>query len=170
MPRRKGEGAQAAQAISLRVMGLDLSLTATGLVVCEGTTPVLEVVIKTNSDEYRGEWDSNQRRIARITDGIALHIEEQEPYRIGIENAAFGAKRSDTRPHEVSGVVKQRLWEAEFVFELVSTTSIKMLATGNGRASKRDMVLAAQQCGVQSKDNNVADAYWVAQEILSRHT
>jgi Holliday junction resolvasome RuvABC endonuclease subunit len=144
----------------MTVMGLDVSLTSTGAVVMGDSRRVLaHTLFKTKPDKEDYEL---QRRIDMIVLGIDIMVAEFRPSLIGMENHAFGAAHSNTRVHEVAGVVKYELWNRGIPFLLVAPTELKRWATGNGRATKEMMVEAAAGAGFITKSHDMADAYWAA--------
>ena len=150
-------------------MGLDLSLTGTGVVVKIGETVVHRRLIST--DPADGPHHS------RFTD-IACHIAEicrqYEPDLVGIEGYAFG-KQFNTQPlMELGGVVKHYLFHEETPWTLYPPQSLKKYALGAvpkragfGKSEytkhvKALMVQAARDGGCETFDDNVADAYHMA--------
>ncbi len=69
---------------------------------------------------------------------------------------------------EYRGILKEWCNEHGLVYEAVPIQKIKQFATGSARASKVDMVKAAQgRWQVQVEDDNEADARWLAEYVAS---
>lgn len=147
--------------MSYRWMGIDPSLTNTGIVVVRNGKAIGNLLATTRPDKEREHDD--QQRIDFIAKEVMARCEHFRPTMVGIENHAFGIQHGDTRPHEVAGVIKLELWRAGIPFVVKGISEVKKFATGNGRASKEQMVAAALAEGFkQGKNHNLADAYFVA--------
>lgn len=80
-----------------------------------------------------------------------------------IEGYAFGAKGSAlTALHELGGVMKNKLLAVEAVYVIKPPAELKAFATGNGRASKEDMVEAAQELWPDCPSEDEADGFHAA--------
>jgi Holliday junction resolvasome RuvABC endonuclease subunit len=132
------------------VLGLDLSLAATGLACGEHgserlNTPASEV--------------SGMPRLQVIRDAVLAHA----PFAavVVVENYAYS--RGDAHAHalgELGGVVRLALFEAGIPYVDVGPSSLKKWATGKGNAGKDEMLAAAiRRFGFEGYDNNEADAW-----------
>lgn len=130
------------------VVGLDLSLRATGIAHVDGR---LEVVI---TNGMTGEARINRVRSA-VLDALHGHVDL-----VVLEGYAHGALHQAHHMGELGGVVRFSLWQlGQRKIDLAPGT-LKKYATGTGRASKTDMVVAARErFGVDTTDDNAADAY-----------
>ena len=158
-------------------MGLDLSLTATGLVVRAGDRVrrwrLLETEPATKegqslgllpSGKYRG---STEARVEWSASQVRKAWRKFRPDIVVIEEYAFGARgRGLSSLHEHGGVVKNFLYRMQAPFVTVTGSEIKFYATGSGGASKEDMIQQALEYwpGFPNikKNDNVADAFWLA--------
>lgn len=80
---------------------------------------------------------------------------------IAAEDAGFGSPHRHVQAlhDELRGVAKLFAAEQEIPIRLYKPTQIKKWLTGNGRASKPDMIRWVHQMfGVQTADDNIADA------------
>lgn len=162
-------------------MGLDLSLTGTGMVVWDGRRVLRWRLLQTEplskegqsqgllpSGVFRGhqedriEWQ--RRRIAAAFRSLA-------PDLVVIEEYAFGAKgRGLTGIHELGGVIRNHLFRKNAVWLSIHNSVIKQYATGKGGASKEEMVAAAREFwdefpahfNHKNGGADVADGYWLA--------
>ncbi|WP_262058566.1 Holliday junction endonuclease [Streptomyces sp. STR69] len=140
------------------VIGLDLSLTATGIAYADGTT----ATIKTKQSD-------GDRRL--------LHIAEAIQWAVGTGAGPMG---SDVRPSlaviedipqnsfaakpisMVHGVVRSVLIEAGVPYVLVTAATLKAYATGKGSGDKVPMAMAAyKRAGREFADDNQCDAAWL---------
>lgn len=159
-------------------MGLDLSLTATGLLVMEDLRVRRWRLLETEpvgqegqsrgllpSGMFRGHQDE---RIEWSVSHIRKAWRKFRPDLVVIEEYAFGARgRGLTGLHEHGGVVRNFLFRVEAPYVVVTNNVIKEYATGKGRASKKEMIQAAIDLWPAfpkdlKKNDNVADAYHLA--------
>lgn len=138
----------------MKIVGLDLSLTATGLADDDGTH-VLRVPLPKHASE--------QQRATRLRGmGQLVDRRTRDADLVVLEGPAFGASNSHQHSlGELSGVVKVCLLQRGVTFVSVVTQHMKKFATGKGNADK-DMVLsAAVRVNPEISNNNEADAYWL---------
>jgi crossover junction endodeoxyribonuclease RuvC len=142
------------------VMGLDLSLTSTGLVVlAEG--PML------NSKAIKSK-ENTERRLIDIKDQIEREMLEYEPNLVVLEGYAMLANGRITALAELGGVVKASLYVRKQPFIVVPPARVKKFATGKGNANKDEVRLwVYKRWGVELKTNDEIDAYVLAQIGLS---
>lgn len=145
-------------------MGIDLSLTGTGLVVlCNGK--ILEqklVKSKPVGDKPLAELN----RIRKIVEEIKVFVGKHKPDIAVIEGLAFMA-RNTTALVQLSALnymTRAILADYKIPFIIVMPTSLKKFATLSG-ASKKDVILMAiyKRWGVTILDDNLADGYSLAQ-------
>ena len=165
------------------VLGLDLSLAGTGMVVWDGSKVLRWRLLQTDplskegqsqgllpSGMYRGHLED---RIEWQRRAIAATFRKFLPDLVVIEEYAFGAKgRGLSALHELGGTVKNHLFRKSAVYLQVHNSVIKQYATGKGNASKEEMIAAAAEFwpegpwnGIRipiKKADNVADAYWLS--------
>lgn len=138
-----------------RVVGLDLSLSSTGVAHADGTSRLLK------PDDLEG-----MDRIGWITEQIGVGI---EPVSSGLELvmieapvivAAHISKALETV--YLNGVVRWHLWDVEVPYLDVPPGTLKVYATGNGKATKTEMVVAARdRLGYEGKSDDESDALWL---------
>lgn len=138
----------------VRVIGLDVSTSSTGLAMPNGSCRTIK--------PKAGVADPT-RRLSEI---LAL----SEPYlKLAHANVAviegyslFGPQqRTLIRLAEVGGAVRARLFEHDVAVVEVEPKRLKKYATGNGNASKDDMVAAARGAGAVVANDDEADAWWL---------
>lgn len=142
------------------VIGLDLSLTNTGVSIIDNLTgpPIMGSIIKTNPKEML------EARIEHIRATIRLLLREFPPTLAVVEGHTFGPRaHAATQIHEVAGVVKNLLYRRKILTYLVPPATLKKAATGDGRAKKPEMIAAAQILWPKCPNNdNIADAFHLA--------
>ena len=135
--------------MTARVVGLDLSMTGTGIAWCDGTT--YTVSPKRPGDARLLEIRSE---VARAVDGRRLDL-------VVIEDLPTHAKAAGITGM-VHGVVRAWLRERAVPYVLVTPASVKKYATGRGNAGKPDMAVAAfKRGGREFPDDNQCDAWWL---------
>lgn len=147
-------------------VGLDMSITCTGVVVLDGDSiqlPKTQAEIKTKPE------DGDIERFSLITNKIEEIITEEvldNPNTvIFAENMAFGAKGQITRLAELRGIVRYCLYQRynkHVVF--VSTTTLKKFAVGKqaGKGKGPVMVGCLKSWGFETQSDDIADAYVLA--------
>lgn len=114
-------------------MGLDLSLTSTGVSIGGDTFS-----IKTKN--------KGLERLVEITDKILNSVQTHQPVAVIIEGYSFGSKFS--RAHalgELGGVVKVALYRENFDIVEVPPKCRAKFATGNGNSNKQDISMSLKQ-------------------------
>lgn len=130
------------------VLGLDLSLTATGVCRPDGST----FTIKTRASDRDRRLDQISQTIAGILSDVDLAIVEDLP------THAKGAGITGM----VQGVARLKLLEQGVPYVLVTAATLKKFATGKGNADKTAMAVAAlKRAGLEFKDDNQCDAWWL---------
>lgn len=147
---------------NLMTMGLDLSLSSTGLVVWNGQKVKSFCLKKTTTKS------PTEERISDIERTVMLGVRKYRPSLVVIEGHAYNSHGGSSNAlHELHGVVKQALWKSESAFCLVPPPRLKSQATGNGRASKDEMIEAAEIFWprlrtISGKRDDLADALHLA--------
>jgi crossover junction endodeoxyribonuclease RuvC len=138
-------------------MGLDLSLTGTGVIVLNSDNEV--EMNKTLKSKLKG-----MARLYHIREEIKFSVELWKPKVICIEGYSMGSRAGQAFSiGELGGVIKLMFFEKDYVPYLVPPTRLKKFITGGGKAEK-DMILMKvfQRWGFEAADNNQADAYGLA--------
>lgn len=146
------------------VVGLDISLTGTGLVFADPKEETIEPYLIKSKPET--DW---YHRCKTISDRIMELTSSKYPgvnILYTIENFAFGVKHSSSvfQIAELSGIIRYRLryeWKVPHShILLVPPTTLKSFITGKGNAPKELMLKEVyRRWGFDTSDNNIADAY-----------
>lgn len=135
-------------------MGLDLSITSTG-------------ICSTTGDTYKvgGVASDGDRRLVKITHAIVERLGGRGPDLVVIEDLQARTIGNGVLTHLVHGAVRYELCGEGVPYVLVPATTLKLFATGNGHADKADMKMAAYKAaGVEfEKDagGDQCDAWWL---------
>lgn len=146
-------------------LGLDLSLTATGVSIFYHDD-ALNGCTKTLSSPHNGvkRLSDFARQLEPIKGEVLSHTPAQGVL-VCIENYAFSRFGKIVHLGELGGVVKQSLFDMGISNILVfPPTTLKKFATGKGVAEKGlVMTNVYKRWGIDTSNNNEADAY-----VLSR--
>lgn len=153
------------------VLGLDLSLNGSGIVLLSPNNEILHhevVILNTNKRNKLKGMD----RILYIIERINKLVTEYRDLHVIIEGYSFGSKgRSVVSLGELGGAVRLFLFQNNIPFLEVPPTTLKKVVTGRGDAKKEDMLAAVRaQLGVSFDDHNVNDAFCLAryrEQIIS---
>lgn len=137
-------------------VGLDLSLTSTGVAVADRTAAI-------------STGTSGPERLVVLRDGIVdLATSVSNPL-VFIEGYSFASRNSQAHAlGELGGVVRVALWEQGIAFVDVPPTVRAKFATGRGNASKAEVISAVSARTGIAWDGKGADDQcdaWVLQEI-----
>lgn len=140
----------------MEVLGLDLSTVSTGVATRKGAfaiRPVGKTAFRRSKDIALGI------RVCLVSERIALAV---------IEAPAFNAEgRGRIQLAELCGMVKLVLFQHGVPWVSVAPSQVKLYATGNGRASKEQVLAAALCAGMpapgRKRAYDEADAFWLRQ-------
>jgi len=132
-----------------RIVGLDLSMTATGIAWCDGTT--YTVATKATGDS----------RLLSICSEVARAVDGRDIDLVVIEDLPTHAKSAGITGM-VHGAVRASLLRRKLPYVLVTPASLKKYATGKGNSGKPEMAVAAyKRFGRELADDNQVDALWL---------
>jgi Holliday junction resolvasome RuvABC endonuclease subunit len=137
-----------------QVLGLDLSLTSTGLALPDGSVEVYR-------PKAYGKSNLGLDRLVEIRDRIVKAVFLDVELTV-IEALAFDAHDTNRLQAQLAGIVRAKLFDLGTPFLCVPPGTLKKYATGNGHAGKTEMVQAAEKrLGYAGHDDNEADALWL---------
>ena len=149
----------------MRIVALDLSLTATGVAVHDAEYVTGKVSTHTIKPTTRGF-----ERIDRVRGEVLDFVADTDV--VVIEGYAFMAKaQAGTREiAELGGVIRMSLYDLGISWVDVPPASLKQYATGKGNADKATVLVeAVKRLGYMGSDNNVADALWLLEMARDRY-
>lgn len=136
----------------MKVVGLDLSITATGVAERDGTA----FTIKSTA--------VGDRRLVEIRDVVGLVVGGCDL--VAIEDLPTHAKAAGITGM-VHGAVRAALIMWGIPYVLITPATLKKYATGRGNADKTAMALAAyKRAGLEFGDDNQVDAWWLRAAAL----
>jgi len=136
-------------------LGVDLSLTGTGLCVLNGDNNET-ATIKTS---YKG-----CKRLEFIKQSVMAYVEFHNPDTVILEGYSYGSRIGQAFSiGELGGVVRLGL-SSKYSVLVVPPTCLKKFITGKGNASKDVMLMKTfKKYGIEFTDNNKCDAFGLAQ-------
>lgn len=138
----------------MRIVGLDLSLTHTGLCSPHGATDRLN----TPASKIDGH-----DRLNEILSAVADWTGHADL--VAIEGYSYGSRSSQAHAAgELGGLVRHRLWRTGTPYLDVPPATLKKYATGKGNAGKDEVITAAVRRGgdlYSGTTNDEADAFWL---------
>lgn len=135
----------------MRIIGLDLSMTATGVAFPDGSTAVIKP---------RGEGDARLLSIENRMNA-ALRLARPDLAVIEDDPGIFKGAAAKAIPM-VHATVRLVLMRAGIPYVLVNASTLKTYATGAHAADKTAMTLAAyKRMGLEFRDDNECDASWL---------
>lgn len=139
---------------SIRVIGLDLSLTSTGVAIAE-----------TSGSLITGRWTNNLRgtpRLRFLRDKLDTLLKGNEgaPCVIVLEGYSFASRASHAHSiGEWGGIARLLIHDHGLPFAEVPPTSLKKFMTGSGTAKKPEMVMRLlKDYGLEVPQEDEADA------------
>ena len=150
------------------ILGLDLSLTATGVVVIDGQGAVVDSYTVGEKLSRKARQKDKIERILDICKRVCSTVTEHKVKKIGIEGFAFQARGAQNDLGELHGVVKSQIWLA-FGIEpiIIPPTSARKRALGSGKIKKKEVINSLTKLGYECNDHNQADALVIALAVLS---
>ncbi|GGX02177.1 crossover junction endodeoxyribonuclease RuvC [Streptomyces chryseus] len=148
----------AAPVDGLRVLGLDLSLTSTGVALPDGTT----YRIKTRQKD-------GDHRLRVIRNDLREVLAQHRPHLAVVEDLPRHAKGAGITA-KVHGIVVGELLDADVPYAYVVPATLKKYATDNGNADKRRMADAAYlaagaefpgDLNARGEGGDMCDAWWL---------
>lgn len=134
----------------MRVAGLDLSLTASGVAAVDGSTSCVKTKLR------------GPARLAAIRDAV-IELVFPSADLVALEDYSFASR--DAHAHELGelgGVIRLRLHELEVPWIAIPPSSLKKYSTGRGNAKKDEVLVAAvRRLPDFDGDHNQADAAWL---------
>lgn len=143
-------------------MGLDLSLTGTGVVIIDDLGNVLKSGTYGEKLERKATEKEKIERMIWIATQVVRDSREFDTKVIGIEGFAFRAKGAQNDLGELHGVIKsQILMSLKIVPIIVPVKTARKTVLGNGNMKKDKVFACVSKLGFGN--DNEADAYVIAE-------
>lgn len=147
----------------MRVVGLDLSVTSTGLVILDSRGGENPSVVVDRLVKPAKSYGSEMPRAMKLADDIETVVVAHSPDLAVIEGYAFGASHGLAVLVELGTLVRRSLITLQVPYIVVPPPTLKKFATGKGNAQK-DLMLKEvfRRWAYDTPSNDLADAYWLA--------
>ena len=139
------------------VLGIDLSLTGTGLSVVEGDRLLF-------SECYKPKNKSGPTRLIEIRHKVSETIDKYQPELICIEGYSFGSRgRALFQIGELGGLIRVLLHKTGIKWLEITPSQVKKFAAGVGNCGK-DIIMQQvyKRWGMEFKTSDEADAFVLA--------
>lgn len=154
-------------------MGLDLSLTGTGMCILREDGSVLKVGLYGGKLGRGAPVRDKIERMLDIARSVVSSVSEAKAsipgseIVAGIEHYAYGRMRGAFADlGEINGVVKSQLWMAHSIEpKQVVVSSARKAVFGRGNVPKADVLGLLAERGLKFADHNEADAYVIAEAL-----
>jgi len=146
-------------------IGIDPSLAHTGFIILnEEDTIIRQLTIPTSSKDIIEDRINTITNIL-VVESILPLCTDSTICKIGIEGLSFGSRGQSML--ELSGLhyhLRLSLWNKGIDYSIIPPTQLKKFVSGKGN-SKKDLMLlnVYKKWGVEFNDDNLADAYGLAQ-------
>ena len=151
----------------MKIVGLDISLTSTGLVVLEDGVMIFNKAIKSKNEGKTVEERLN--RISEIIDELKANIHNKNIDVIVIEGYSFGSRVGMAYTiGELGGIAR---WEFRGykMFE-IAPTQLKKFITGKGKCDKNLILKEVyKRYNVDFDSDDIADAFALAMIYWTLH-
>lgn len=161
-------------------VGLDLSLTQSGIVIVGDNGDVIKSCVSGYSLKKDAPVKEKIVRLISIASDIVSEIKSVgcDCVEVAIENYSFGTVKnrfgkgvqsaSQTGLAELHGVVKSQLWmgmKIEPVVVPCKSARKVVLGKGQFKGGKKEIMAAVKEYGFETSNNNIADAYVIAEHL-----
>ena len=152
-------------------IGLDLSLTASGMVSITESGSVLESKTFGYGLKRDSSGERKIKRLLHITNEVCSFIKSTiaggQEVTVVIEGYAYGARGSQNDLAELQGAIKTQIYLMfNLVPVIIPATKARKLVFGKGRLSKDEILEGLKEQGYDFTDHNQADAFVVARSVV----
>lgn len=149
----------------MRFLGLDASLTCSGIAVCQTEDPDFGL-LTIQPGSRRGP-----QRLGWILRKFVGYVRPFDPHLVLMEGYAYARANQAHQLGELGGVLRLWLHEQRIPYVEIPPAVLKGYATGKGNASKDDVFAETiRRLGYQGSDNNEADALVLATMGVDHYT
>lgn len=140
-----------------RTVGLDLSLTQTGMCLLKECALVETELVRPG--KLRGT-----ERLVYIEEVIEAKLNEWLPIDlICLEGYSYASAYQSHQIGELGGIIRKMLYENKFLCVEVAPQAVKKFATGKGNSKKDEVMLQVyKRWGQEFNNDNLADAFVLA--------
>lgn len=137
------------------VMGIDPSLTSTGLVVLENGNLILHEILEVK--------EKGIARLLTLQNILEGRLFAYKPDLVVVEGYAFARSNQAHQMGELGGMIRMLLTQKRVPWLEVAPTQVKKFATGKGNAAKELILMnVLKRWGVEFQVSDEADAFVLA--------
>ena len=149
----------------MRVLGLDLSYTSTGVVVLEDEKILLAYAVPAGTPKA-----TFHTRMNSLWSGLQPALELNPDIAV-IEGAAYDKVFKVFDLGQLNGVVKYKLAEAGFPYTEIPPTSARKIVVDNGAAKKEEVAAIIEaKFGYKNNVLDIIDAFVIAKAYILGYT
>lgn len=148
----------------VRYVGIDPSLSGTGLVILDENANVIEALsLKAGKEE-------DPLRFMKLTEKIMKYIDTATD-KVVIEGFSFGSRGAGvSKMYGIGWCIRVYLEMNSVQWGEVAPTALKKFASNRGNAKKEDIVLPVfKKWGFEGNSNDITDAYVLARMAWSMY-
>lgn len=148
----------------MRFIGIDPSISGTGLVILNEDGEVVEAISLRAGDE------DDPLRFMKLTKRLRKHLNPATD-RVLVEGFSFGSRgRSVSTMYGLGWTIRILLEGEKFHWGEAAPTALKKFACNKGNAKKEDLILPVyKKWGFESDSNDIVDAYVLARMVYSMY-
>lgn len=148
-------------------VGIDLSLTNTGLVILNEKSEIVkqELISTKPSDDI-------EKRLLEIEEKLSFIPNIVRLQNVYIEGLSFGSKgQSILELGALHYIVRIFLYKKNINYKTISPGTLKKFVTGKGNAKKNLMLMKVfKKWGIEFNDDNLCDAFSLAKMALEEYS
>lgn len=145
-------------------MGLDVSLTRTGLLVLEGSRARIRSHLSVGTPSTFGELEP---RMEVVVKAILRKWKKWQPDIVIMEGGARGGRVVDLSVYHLAGVVRWELWKRDALVVMKAPNTLKA-HMGHGQYNKDQMLAAVRERWADCPNHDEGDA-WAAADYGLAH-
>jgi crossover junction endodeoxyribonuclease RuvC len=149
-------------------VGIDPSLTNTAVIILNQEEKIYNhKLIKTDA----GAFETTEERLLHIVNEVKYVANLPRLEKVYIEGLSFGSKgQAMMQLAALHFLIRCYFFQRGSVYDVVPPTTVKKFVTGKGNSKKELMLLKTfKRWGVEFEDNNLCDAYCIAQYTLNEY-
>lgn len=149
---------------NVRYVGIDPSLSGTGLVILDESANVVL------AESFEAGKESDPSRFIKLSEKIRNHLNPTTD-KVLIEGFSYGSRGAGvSKMYGIGWMFRIMLEQEKFKWGEVAPTIVKKFGSGKGSAKKEDLILPVyKKWGFESNNNDITDAYIIARMMWSMY-
>jgi crossover junction endodeoxyribonuclease RuvC len=148
----------------VRYVGIDPSLSGTGLVILDETGDIIEAV------SLKAGKEDDPLRFMKLTERIMKYLNPATD-KVLIEGFSFGSRgKGVSTMYGIGWCIRIYMQMSSISWQEVAPTALKKFASNKGNAKKEDLVLPVyKKWGFESSSNDITDGFVMAKMAWSMY-